>query len=202
MLIQWLFIPLIGAFIGWITNVLAIRAIFHPYKEIRIPLLTLSFQGLIPKYRDELAQNIGQVIEQKLLSWEDLFGWLSNDETQARMVNMITTRVRMRMQQRMPAFVPHSLRELLGKIFEDLLRREVPQLLDQLGNDLAQKASSELKLAELIEKKLGQFDIKGLEEIVIGVAARELRHIEVLGAILGYIIGLIQVALLSIWGLR
>ncbi|MHB1126472.1 MAG: DUF445 domain-containing protein [Bacillota bacterium] len=200
MSIQWLLIPLIGAFIGWITNVLAVRAIFRPYREIRIPILNLRFQGLIPKYRDELARNIGQVVEQKLFSWEDFVGWMSNDATQARVADMITNRVRVRLQQRMPTFIPLSVRELLGKMFEDLLRREIPQLLVQLGSDLAREVSGGLKLADMIEKKLGQYDLRGLEDIVLSVAARELRHIEVLGAILGFIIGLVQVALLSVVG--
>ena len=59
----------IGAIIGGITNIIAIRMLFHPYRphyflKIRIPFTP----GLIPKRRGEIATKIGQVIEEHLLT--------------------------------------------------------------------------------------------------------------------------------------
>jgi uncharacterized membrane protein YheB (UPF0754 family) len=48
----------------------------------------------------------------------------------------------------------------------------------------------------LIEAKLNQFPLEDLERVVFKVAAREIRHIEVTGAVLGFLIGVLQVGLL------
>lgn len=43
----------IGAMIGWITNYIAIKMLFRPYKEMNF--LFFKIQGLIPKRRSEIA---------------------------------------------------------------------------------------------------------------------------------------------------
>ena len=61
MLFSLIAIPVIGAFIGWITNVLAIRLIFWPYEPVKIPLTGWEIYGVIPKRRRELAATIGEL---------------------------------------------------------------------------------------------------------------------------------------------
>ena len=60
-----LFSALLGAFIGWVTNIVAIKLIFRPYKAINI-LGLFTLQGVLPK-ENELAIAIGQTVEQELL---------------------------------------------------------------------------------------------------------------------------------------
>ncbi|WP_251942731.1 DUF445 family protein [Staphylococcus sp. Marseille-Q5304] len=63
------FMMIIGAIIGGVTNVIAIRMLFHPYKAYYIFNKRLPFTpGLIPKRRDEVASKIGQVVEEHLLT--------------------------------------------------------------------------------------------------------------------------------------
>jgi len=61
--------PLLGAFIGYLTNKIAIRMLFRPLKRwhvlgIRIPMTP----GVIPAKRDELAKNIGEMVGSHLLT--------------------------------------------------------------------------------------------------------------------------------------
>lgn len=65
---RWIVIPLIGAFIGWITNVLAIRLLFRPHRPFQF--LFWTFQGLIPKRRAEIAANVARVVDKDLLPSE------------------------------------------------------------------------------------------------------------------------------------
>ena len=58
-------IPILGAFIGWSTNVLAIKLIFWPYEPVKIPLTKWQVHGVIPKRRREKAANI-EVVEEQL----------------------------------------------------------------------------------------------------------------------------------------
>lgn len=65
--------PLIGAVIGYITNDLAIRMLFHPYKAVYIGKFKLPFTpGIIPKEQQRIAKSLGNVISDMLLDEETL----------------------------------------------------------------------------------------------------------------------------------
>ncbi|MCH1627094.1 DUF445 domain-containing protein [Fredinandcohnia quinoae] len=72
-LILILFMVVIGAIIGGVTNHLAIKMLFHPYKAIYIGGKRLPFTpGLIPKRRDELARQMGKLVVEHLLTPESI----------------------------------------------------------------------------------------------------------------------------------
>jgi len=50
-----LLIPIIGFIIGYLTNFLAVKMLFHPKKKI------LGIQGVLPRRREQIAQRIGDV---------------------------------------------------------------------------------------------------------------------------------------------
>ena len=61
----------IGAFIGGMTNELAIRMLFRPYKPIYIGKWRVPFTpGLIPKRHEELAHQMGKLVENFLITPE------------------------------------------------------------------------------------------------------------------------------------
>ncbi|WP_162921702.1 DUF445 domain-containing protein [Listeria costaricensis] len=65
------FMVAIGALIGAFTNYLAIRMLFRPYRAHYLGRFQLPFTpGLIPKRRIELAEKIGQVVSEHLLTGE------------------------------------------------------------------------------------------------------------------------------------
>ncbi|MDH5682271.1 MAG: DUF445 family protein, partial [Spirochaetota bacterium] len=65
--------PLLGAGIGYITNAVAIKMLFKPYREWRILGVRVPFTpGVIPRHREELAGNIGKMVGTILLNEESL----------------------------------------------------------------------------------------------------------------------------------
>ena len=65
--------PMIGALIGYCTNYIAVKMLFHPYKEVKLFGLTLPFTpGVIPKNKPRLARAIGRAVADVLLTKEDL----------------------------------------------------------------------------------------------------------------------------------
>ncbi len=72
-LLPYLAPPLLGALIGYVTNYIAIRMLFRPLKPwhilgVRVPLTP----GIIPSKRGELAQKMGQMVGDHLLTAEDV----------------------------------------------------------------------------------------------------------------------------------
>ncbi|MCA0983904.1 DUF445 family protein [Halobacillus yeomjeoni] len=63
----------IGALIGGLTNSLAIKMLFRPYRALYIGRFRLPFTpGLIPKRQNELAKQLGRMVVNHLLTPEGL----------------------------------------------------------------------------------------------------------------------------------
>ncbi|WP_042349687.1 DUF445 domain-containing protein [Bacillus massiliigorillae] len=68
-----LFMVIIGAIIGGFTNYLAIKMLFRPYLPIYVFGKKLPFTpGLIPKRRAELAEQLGKMVVEHLLTVESI----------------------------------------------------------------------------------------------------------------------------------
>jgi uncharacterized membrane protein YheB (UPF0754 family) len=57
-------IPFIGAFTGWVVNFIAIKLLFHPISPKRF--LGISFQGVLPRNQQKIANNLGKIISEGL----------------------------------------------------------------------------------------------------------------------------------------
>ena len=64
------------AFIGYITNVIALWMIFHPYKEnkivAKIPFFKKFALGYIPAHKNEFAIGMAKLIDEELLNKEEI----------------------------------------------------------------------------------------------------------------------------------
>jgi len=192
MWLQIISLPLIGALIGWITNLLAIKLIFRPYKPVKIPIINYQIQGLIPKRRDELALNVGQVIGNELLSLDDLFDRISENEVKEKIVYSVMETVYCRLDERIPFLVPATVRKVFLSLVSDILQKETPVMIDRLLSDLSVKMKEEVDFSDMVREKINSYDLHELERVILLIASRELKHIEVLGGILGFVIGLLQ----------
>lgn len=73
MVIKYLVRPLIGAFIGYITNYIAVKMLFRPYKEVRVFGKRLPFTpGIIPKRKGDVAKAVGNAVCKNLLTKSDI----------------------------------------------------------------------------------------------------------------------------------
>ncbi|WP_455662174.1 DUF445 domain-containing protein [Pradoshia sp.] len=66
-------VVIVGAAIGGITNALAIKMLFHPYEAKYLFGRRLPFTpGLIPRRRDELAEQMGKMVVNHLITPESI----------------------------------------------------------------------------------------------------------------------------------
>lgn len=190
---QLVFTPLIGAFIGWQTNVLAIRLIFRPLKPIKI--LGMEFQGLIPKRRKELAKNIGEVLEREIISSDDIINRLTAEEMKLQILSRIKSIIEQKINEKL-VYLPASLKTVIANFLLDAVDRNGEMVYEELKKDLTAKVKEKFKLGSMVEEKLNSLDLNQLEELIVKLSKKELRQIEFLGGVIGFFIGFIQAVLL------
>lgn len=80
----------VGALIGYCTNYVAIKMLFHPYKEIKVGNLTLPFTpGVIPKNQPRIARAVGNAISNQLLTSEDILNEIKESSIKESLVNVV-----------------------------------------------------------------------------------------------------------------
>ncbi|MCR8849589.1 DUF445 family protein [Rossellomorea sp. SC111] len=78
-----LFMVIVGALIGGVTNSLAIKMLFRPYRAYYIGKFKVPFTpGLIPKRREELAEQLGKMVVDHLITPESLQKKVMNEDFQ------------------------------------------------------------------------------------------------------------------------
>ncbi|WP_338832964.1 hypothetical protein MHLNE_17790 [Moorella humiferrea] len=195
MLARWIFIPLIGAFIGWMTNVVAIRMLFRPRRPVKILFWTL--QGLIPRRKAEIAASIAGVVDKDLLPVKEVLAHFNTPEATAGLTKIVADLVRRRLVERLPSFIPLGIREAAGKAIEETIMKEMPSALNELIEEVSRNPTS-FSIGAILAEKFNKLDIEQMEDVVVTVAGRELRYIEWLGGLLGLLIGVVQ-AFLAGW---
>lgn len=200
----WLYaltLPLIGALIGWLTNLLAVKLLFRPYQPIRLFGLPLVIQGVLPKRRQELARSIGETVESELLTFEDLLKQVHNEEMTKRLSQVISDAVHEAVMVRTPGLIPGSVKKFLADTLANMVEDRTPELVDWLVGEVSHTAREEIKIGRIVEDRMNSFPLEVLEQVIFRVASREIKHITVLGGVLGFLIGLLQVLLLFLFRL-
>ena len=188
------FMGAIGAGIGWITNMIAIRLLFRPYKRYQLPLLGWSFQGLIPKRQQDIAVALGNIVSTELITGQDIAYSLGRQENKEKIAEKVQQYVQERIIDSLPFVVPRSVQLTLADYAGKTLYQEVSSFLDNPQKILHPKDLEEIKseIKKIVEAKVLSLDVPRLEEITYALASKELKHIELLGGLLGFFIGIVQ----------
>ena len=191
-LFRVLFLACIGALIGWITNLLAIKLLFKPYDAIEIPLIGFKIQGLIPKRKAEIAKSIGATIQEELLSIEEIIEQFIANQNNQEIIDIIKIKINEIVSNRLPAIIPSAFKGMIKGYINDVIDEEASAIITNTMESMIHKASKSIDLAGMIENRILEFPMEKLEDVVIKIAKDELSHIEILGAVLGFAIGLLQ----------
>ncbi|MFM7646326.1 MAG: DUF445 domain-containing protein [Sphingomonadales bacterium] len=194
-----LFLILISGFIGWVTNWVAIKMLFHPRKPIKI--LGLTLQGIFPKNQPQFAQKLGKLVSGEFLSFSDIEQKISEPANIQKMMPLIETHIdnflKERLSEQLPMISTFIGDKTLSRLKSTFLQ-EIETLLPPVMKIYAGQLKTELDLETIITKKVAQFSSDRLEDLLYQIMAKEFRFVEWVGAIIGLLIGSIQV-LISIW---
>lgn len=87
---QYVLPPLIGAVIGYFTNLIAVKMLFFPHEEKRIFGHRVPFTpGAIPKGKARLAKSAGSIVQNELFTREDISGKLLTEEVEQPLIDRL-----------------------------------------------------------------------------------------------------------------
>ena len=190
---QLLVMVLISGAIGWITNWVAIKMLFRPHKEINFGLFKI--QGLIPKRRAEIGTGIANIIQNELISVKDVISNIDRVEFSKRLNDLIDDvldkNLKKKVKEKFPLlqmFFTDKVAKDVGNTIKDIVMENQEKIFEIFSN----YAEENIDFEVIISDKISNFSLDKLEEIITLLAKKELKHIEVIGAVLGVLIGAIQ----------
>jgi len=189
-----LLIPLISAFIGWVTNWVAIKMLFHPREPKKI--LGITIQGIFPKRQQQFAEKLGKLVSNEFLSFSDIEEKISSPENLKKIMPLIENHVdeflRTRLSTEMPMISMFIGDKTIGKL-KAAFMLEIESLFPAVMKQYAANLKTELDLEHIVIQKVSGFSSDKLEEILYQIMSKEFRFVELIGAIIGFLIGTLQV---------
>lgn len=193
LLIKLILIVGIGAGIGWITNYVAIKMLFRPYKEINLGLFKV--QGLLPKRKHEIGESIAEVIQTELVSLKDIINSMDKDKLEEKMSEVIDKILEEKLQKEItrnfPMLAMFLSTDILDKI-KGIIKNSILENKDTIIEMFSNYLEENVDFKGIIVRNVDAFSLEKLEEITYTLAKKEFKHIEVVGAILGAFIGFVQ----------
>lgn len=159
--------PVIGAFIGYLTNRIAIRMLFRPLKAwrvlgIRVPMTP----GVIPSKRHELAENMGEVVGDHLLTSTEVGKGLQAEKFQNHLLNVISGRVGAVLSRDLP-----SISEIVPDKFTnyvDLGSRVIKYHVKGLIRGHVKSDDFAFKVRNAAEHKIDSYLARNVNEVLGG----------------------------------
>ena len=189
-------IPIISAFIGWFTNWIAIKMLFHPKKPVKI--LGITFIGIFPKRQAQFAEKLGKLVSAELLSFQDIESKITNPDNINQLMPQIDAHIdhflRVKLADQMPVmsmFIGEKTIQQMKSVFMTELTELFPGIMKSYMVNL----QKHLDLEKIVIEKVKGFSSDKLEQILNDIMAKEFRFVEIIGGVLGFLIGIIQVIL-------
>ncbi|QNM14542.1 MULTISPECIES: DUF445 family protein [Fusobacterium] len=193
LVIRLLLIVGIGAGIGWVTNYVAIKMLFRPYKEINLGIFKI--QGLLPKRKHEIGESLAEIIQQELVSLKDIVNSMDKtvieDKMEKVIDDMLDQKLGSEIKKNFPMLAMFLSSDMLDKI-KSIIKNSILENKDKIIEMFSQYLEENVDFKGIIVKNVDAFSLEKLEAVTYLLAKREFKHIEVIGAVLGALIGFIQ----------
>jgi uncharacterized membrane protein YheB (UPF0754 family) len=190
-------IPLISAFIGWIPIWIAIKMLFHPKKPVRI--FGFTIQGIFPKRQPQFAKQTGALVSNELVSFPEIEATITNEENVKKIMPLAEIHIddflRNKLKEAFPMIGMLIGEKTIGTL-KTIFMNELETIFPIIIKGYVQNLQADLDLENMVAAKIAAISPDKLEAKLYQALAKELRLIQIFGAALGFLIGLIQVSLI------
>jgi len=196
--ISWWFytIPIISAFIHWLTIWMALKLLFHPRQPKKI--LGFTLQGVFPKKQRQIAESLGRIVGQELLSFTDIEQAITDPKNVQRMLPMVEEHIdhflRVKLKETMPMIAMFIGDKTIAQL-KAVFMKELEELFPVVLKNYVGHLQEDLDLEKIVVDKIAGFSNDRLEAMLNEFMTKEFRFVEVIGAALGFLIGLLQIGM-------
>jgi len=191
----WLYLsmPVVAAVIGYVTKLLAIRMMFQPIEFVGIKPW-FGWQGIVPRRAERMATIACDIMTQRLISPQEIFGRLDPDRVVQEIerpllddVESITREVAEMYSPKLWEMLPEAVKK---KVLERV-KSEAPGIVRQIMEDIRANIDNVFDLKAMVVTALTN-EKELLNRIFKESGAAEFRFIARSGIYFGFIIGLVQ----------
>lgn len=190
-------IPFTSGFIGWFTNMIALKMTFYPIKFWGIPPF-LGWQGIIPRKSYKMAGKAVDMLTSKLVKVEEIFDRVEPKQMASEMsppvrelttdiVNEVGESSNPQMWQMVPAAVRDGIYSRVNS--------EVEPLIETVVKDSKDNIMEIFDLKQLVIKNLTGDNVRVLNEMFQRCGEKEFKFIEISGFYFGFLFGIVQAAI-------
>ncbi len=195
--------PIACALIGYVTNVVAIRMIFRPYRPVHVG--PLRFVGVMPKHLPYFARQLAGIVAREFMRTSDMvraIDW----QAAARRLRPVFEQHLARLLEDLNEAAPPALAQWLTPEAAQWAADRIAQAVRERGptfaRDLAERADEVLDVRDVITRRFLELGPARVEAILYEISGRELRFIENYGAVFGALFGFGQFFLVQVADVR
>lgn len=195
-LIGVLFMPVTYGFIGWLTNIVALKMMFYPMKFVGIPPF-LGWQGIVPRKATGLALKVVNILSEKLLKIEEFFDKIPSDKLAESYQPLLRENIPA-MTHRVLELLPPELKTKVGAKEAQIVANataESEQKLLQITTHLKEDVSKVFSFKNMVLRNLTGENTHLLVDLFQEIGKKEFKFIGASGWIFGILFGLIQMVI-------
>lgn len=167
--ISYIMAPVLGGVIGYITNDIAIRMLFRPHTEKYLFGIHIPFTpGIIPKEKGRIAEAIGGVISENLMSKEVLEKYLLSEDMVGKVRNAVEEFIatQQKNQETISQFLEHYLsQEEVESIVHNINQSITQQTYEKLADSSVGEKVAYIAVNQVAQK----LTIDGAQELLSGL---------------------------------
>jgi uncharacterized membrane protein YheB (UPF0754 family) len=131
-----------------------------------------------------------------LLSFKDIEEKITHPDNIKKVMPLVDEHIDSFLSNKLAATMPMLSMFIGDKTIaqlKEVFMAELEELFPQLMKNYMNSLQSELDLEKIVINKVAGFSSDKLEEVLNNIMSKEFRFVEIIGAVLGFIIGLLQV---------
>ena len=145
----------VGASIGYVTNYIAIKMLFRPYKPIKLGNITIFPQGIIPKEKKALAKKVGEVVRDYILSEDEIKKIVTSKEVKEEIENFLDKKIDNLLNKDIQEFLTkEEIAEKFAEVIENVVKEKFSMFASFISKDMLKdlllKLEMPLKINQLV----------------------------------------------------
>ena len=193
----FILLPVIAAFIGWLANGILLRLLFHPILPKKI--LGFTIQGILPKYQYQIAQEIGRLVSKEFFSFKEIEDKIAHPDNIKKIMPLVEVHIDEFLRHKITAAMPMLSMFIGDKTIaqlKEVFMKELEVLFPELLKGYLNNLQKDIDLEQIITDKLSGFSLYKLEQTFTTSMPKLQSQFKLVGAAVGFSIGLIQLLLM------